>query len=154
MSALIAIFLGAGCGLAGAYAMNFFMRSVSAAYSERVDMIIALGSYFTGSLDNARSLGTTIHAAAGIFFGMVYFLIMYAIGALVFPYALFLGIGFGFFHGLVMSYGLMFYASERHPIETYKKATLEEGLLHLVGHVIFGGVAGLIGGLFGLILGA
>ena len=44
-----------------------------------------------------------------------------------------LGIGFGFFHGLIVSYGLMFYASERHPIETYKKATLEEGLLHFVG---------------------
>ncbi len=68
-------------------------------------------------------------------------------GALVFPYAIFLGIGFGFFHGLVMSYGLMFYASENHPIEKYRKATLEEGLLHLVGHIIFGGVAGLLGAL-------
>lgn len=148
------LFLGGGCGLIGAYAMNVFMRTVSAAYSERVDMIVALGSYFTGSIENARNLGTTIHAIAGIFFGMCYFLIMSAMNALVFPYALFLGLGFGFFHGLVMSYGLMFYASERHPIETYKKATLEEGLLHLVGHVIFGGVAGLIGGLISLIIGS
>jgi hypothetical protein len=41
----------------------------------------------------------------------------------------------------------MFIASERHPIEAYRKATLEEGLLHLVGHIIFGGVAGLMGSL-------
>jgi len=147
MNALAAIFMGAACGLAGAYAMNFFMRRVSAAYSERVDMIQALGSYFTGSLDNARQVGTTIHASAGVLFGMVYFSIMHAMGALVFPYAIFLGIGFGFFHGLVMSYGLMFYASENHPIEQYRKATLEEGLLHLVGHIIFGGVAGSLGAL-------
>jgi hypothetical protein len=46
----------------------------------------------------------------------------------------------------------MFIASERHPIETYRKATLEEGLLHLVGHIIFGGVAGLLAGLFALSL--
>ena len=44
----------------------------------------------------------------------------------------------------------MFIASERHPLETYRKATLEQGLLHLVGHMIFGGVAGLIGGLLAL----
>ena len=130
--------------------MNLFMRSVSSAYSKRVDMLVALGSYFTGTVDNAATLGSVIHALAGIVFGALYFLIMNAMNALIFPYAIFLGMGFGFFHGLVMSYCLMFIASERHPIEAYRKATLEEGLLHLVGHVIFGGVAGLIGGLIAL----
>ena len=88
---------------------------------------------------------------AGVIFGIVYFVVMHAMGALVFPYAIFLGIGFGFFHGLIMSYGLMFYASEKHPIEQYRKATLEEGLLHLVGHIIFGAVAGLFGALLSLV---
>jgi hypothetical protein len=147
MNTITVIILGAVCGLVGAFAMNLFMRSVSAAFSKRLDMVIALGSYFTGKTDNASNLGTLIHSVAGIVFGILYFLIFDAMGALIFPYTLFLGIGFGFFHGLIMSYGLMFYASERHPIEAYRKATLEEGLLHLVGHVIFGGVAGLIGGL-------
>ena len=144
------IILGSVCGLVGAFAMNLFMRSVSSAYSKRVDMLVALGSYFTGTVDNAATLGSVIHALAGIVFGALYFLIMNAMNALIFPYAIFLGMGFGFFHGLVMSYCLMFIASERHPIEAYRKATLEEGLLHLVGHVIFGGVAGLIGGLIAL----
>jgi hypothetical protein len=147
MEILPTITLGAICGLIGAFTMNLFMRSVSAAFSERVDMVVALGSYFTGKTENAASLGTVIHSVAGIAFGIIYFLIMNAMSALIFPYALFLGIGFGFFHGLIMSYGLMFYASERHPIEAYRKATLEEGMLHLIGHIIFGGVAGLIGGL-------
>ena len=144
------IILGSVCGLVGAFAMNLFMRSVSSAYSKRVDMLVALGSYFTGTVDNAATLGSVIHALAGIVFGALYFLIMNAMNALIFPYAIFLGMGFGFFHGLVMSYCLMFIASERHPIEAYRKATLEEGLLHLVGHVIFGGVAGLNGGLIAL----
>lgn len=152
MSILTVIILGAVCGLIGAFSMNLFMRSVSAAYSQRVDMIRALGSYFTGNTDNASGLGTMIHAVAGVVFGILYFLLMNAMQALSLPYTLFLGIGFGFFHGLVMSYALMFYASERHPIEEYRKATLEEGLLHLVGHLIYGAVAGLVGGLLLLAL--
>ncbi len=152
MSILTVIILGAVCGLIGAFSMNLFMRSVSATFSQRVDMIRALGSYFTGKTENASALGTLIHAVAGILFGIVYFLIMHAMHALTLPYTLFLGVGFGFFHGLVMSYALMFYASERHPIEEYRKATLEQGLLHLVGHLIYGAVAGLIGGLIVLAL--
>lgn len=147
MDLITALTLGAICGLIGAFAMNFFMRKVSATFSQRVDMIVALGSYFTGKVENAASLGTLLHGLSGVIFGAIYFAIMQAMSALVFPYALFLGLGFGFFHGLIMSYLLMFYASEKHPIEAYRKATLEEGLLHLVGHIIFGGVAGLIGGL-------
>ena len=150
MGLFTVIILGAVCGLIGAFAMNLFMRTVSNAYSKRVDMVIALGSFFTGTTDNAATLGTLIHSIAGIVFGVRYFLIMNAMNSLIFPYALFLGIGFGFFHGLIMSYCLMFIACERHPIEAYRKATLEEGLLHLVGHIIFGGVAGLIGGLIAL----
>ena len=152
MSLLTVIVLGVICGLIGSIAMNLFMRTVSNAYSQRVDMTIALGSFFTGTTENAATLGTAIHSLSGIVFGVIYFLIMHAMNALVFPYAIFLGLGFGFFHGLVMSYCLMFIASERHPIEAYRKATLEEGLLHLVGHIIFGGVAGLIGSLVALML--
>jgi hypothetical protein len=150
MDILPTILLGAVSGLIGAFAMNLFMRAISTAFSKRVDMVRALGSYFTGKLENAGNIGTAIHSLAGIVFGIIYFLIFNAMNALIFPYALFLGLGFGFFHGLITSYGLMFYASERHPIEEYRKATLEEGLLHLVGHIIFGGVAGLIGGLVAL----
>ena len=152
MGILTVIILGAVCGLAGAFAMNFFMRSVSAAFSKRVDMVVALGSFFTGRTDNASTVGTMIHYVTGVVFGILYFLIINAMSALIFPYALFLGIAFGFFHGLIMSYGLMFIASERHPIEAYRKATLEEGMLHLIGHIIFGGVAGLIGGLIAFAL--
>lgn len=151
MSYMTVIILGAICGLIGSFAMNLFMRTVSHAYSQRVDMVIALGSFFTGTVDRATILGTLIHSIAGIVFGILYFLLMNAMNSLSFPSAVFLGLGFGFFHGLIMSYCLMFIASERHPIEAYRKATLEQGLLHLVGHMIFGGVAGFIGGL--LVLG-
>ena len=150
MDILHALFLGAICGLVGAFAMTFFMSAVSQSFSKRVDMARALGSYFTGKAEGSGGIGRMIHGVSGVIFGMIYFAIMHTMGALIFPYALFLGIAFGFFHGLIMSYMLMFYASERHPVEEFRKATLEQGLLHLVGHIIFGGVAGLLGSLIAL----
>ena len=80
-------------------------------------------------LHNARALGTAIHAIAGLVFGMIYFLIFAAMNALVFLCALSR-------HRLRLlsrsdrELWSHVHASERHPIETYKKATLEEGLLH------------------------
>jgi len=147
MDILTAILLGAICGLIGAFVMNLFMRLVSCSFDKRADMVRALGSFFTGKLENAVLVGTAIHSVAGIIFGMIYFGIMQAMGSLSFPSSIFLGLGFGFFHGLITSYVLMLYASERHPLEEYRKATMEEGVLHLFGHMIFGLVAGLLGGL-------
>lgn len=150
MNMLPLIISGAISGLIGAFAMYAFMRAVSATFGRRVDMIRALGSYFTGKTEGAVALGASIHAVSGTVFGIFYILIFYAMKTLDFPQVLFFGIGFGFFHGLIMSYILMFYASERHPIKEYRKATMEEGLLHLVGHLIFGGVTGLVSGLTAL----
>lgn len=150
MDMVTALFLGAICGLIAAFVMNLFMRQVGRSFDRRADMVRALGSFFTGKLENASGVGTAIHSVAGIVFGMAYFAIMQAMGALIFPQAIFLGIGFGFFHGLVTSYALMFYASERHPLEDYRKATMQEGVLHLFGHIIFGAVAGLLGGLIAM----
>ena len=150
MFIIIVLFLGAFSGLIGAFAMTAFMLKVSATYGRRVDMTRALGSFFTGRLEGSLRFGKIIHSISGLVFGMLYFVIIYAIGAFVFPSPFFLGIGFGFFHGLLMSYVLMIYASERHPIEEYRQATLEQGLLHLVGHIIFGVVVGLFAALLSL----
>ena len=149
MELLPLLLTGAVGGLCGAFAMTAFMKAVSGKFSQRVDMVRALGSFFTGRLDNAEMLGRLIHAFAGLGSGLVYVLTMELMGALTFPYPVFLGIAFGFFHGLLVSYALMFVAAERHPVEQYRKATLEEGMLHLVGHLIFGLVVGLVASLAG-----
>jgi len=150
MDMITALIFGAICGLIGAFVMNLFMRAVGRSFDRRADMVRALGSFFTGKLENAASVGTAIHGVAGVCFGMIYFAIMQTMGALIFPSALFLGAGFGLFHGLIASYMLMFYASERHPLEDYRKATMQEGVLHFLGHIIFGAVAGLLGGLIAM----
>lgn len=150
MNMMIALFLGAICGLVAAIVMNLFMRGVGHRFGRSADMVRAMGSFITGKLENSAKVGTAMHGAAGIVFGMIYFAIMQSIGQLIFPNALLLGAAMGFAHGLVVSYVLTIYASERHPLEDYRKATMQEGVLHLFGHIIFGAVAGLLGGLIAL----
>ncbi|MGB0743005.1 MAG: hypothetical protein ACPGSB_00630 [Opitutales bacterium] len=147
MELLTVIIAGLIAGLLSAAGMNMFMRAVGRNFGRSADMVRALGSYFTGRMKGATATGTTIHLVAGAFFGIFYLAIIHAVGALAFPQALFLGLGIGFVHGLVMSYVLMIFASERHPLEDYRKATMQEGVLHLFGHVLFGGLVGLLGGL-------
>lgn len=152
MTIYLALFLGALCGLLAALAMNVFMRVVGSHFGRSADMVRALGSYFTGGLENATRVGTWIHGLAGVVFGMIYFAIMHSIGALVFPKAILLGLGLGFAHGLITSYALMIYASNRHPMEDYRKATIQEGVVHMFGHIIFGAVIGVLGAIAALVV--
>lgn len=145
--ALQYLMVSAVAGVAGAFAMNGFMRLVTRSGEVEVNMIEALASLFTGRLDNALRVGTAIHLGSGVFFGLVYALLMIWIQPGGLPRTLFLGLGFGFFHGLLVAYFLMFMVAERHPIEKYRKATFSVGLVHLIGHVVYGAVVGLIIGL-------
>ncbi len=142
------LFVAGIAGALGAVAMNGFMRAVSSGRGRSINMVEALASYFTGSLDNALKVGTIIHLSAGVLFGYIYTVIIMAVGIGGFVPVLFMAAGLGLVHGLLVSYGLMFYVAERHPIEKYRQATFEVGALHLVGHVIYGVVVGIVIGLF------
>jgi len=144
--------IGAVSGLIAAILMNLAMRRISATYSEEFDMTVSLGSFFTGTLENARKTGLIIHLIAGAIFGGIYYVAFHLMGFTRVPTSIFLGIGFGFIHGLCMSYVLMIYACERHPIEKYRNATFSTGVIHLIGHMIFGAIVGILGGIFTVVL--
>src|SRR5690554_4095392 len=96
-------------GTLGALGMNGFMRVITMRQPVQVNMIEALASLFTGTLEKAMLVGSLIHLASGIAFGFVYTLLFVALGIEHLPASLFLGSGFGFFHGLIVAYALMFY---------------------------------------------
>ncbi|MGC9452600.1 MAG: hypothetical protein ACP5I4_14270 [Oceanipulchritudo sp.] len=134
-------------GVVGALIMNLILRWISATFAEPVNMIEVLGSFFTGSRENAIWLGTLIHITAGAAFGTLYAWILNLIGATTVLTAFFAGIGLGFFHGLVAAYTLMVFVSERHPVQAFRQATLPVGLFHLVAHTLYGGFVGAAAGL-------
>jgi len=45
---------------------------------------------------------------------------------------------------------LVWVVSEQHPLEEFREADLAIGLSHFAGHVAFGGVIGMVVGLFSL----
>lgn len=141
---------GLVAGAAGALLMNLFLRWISATFAEPVNMIEVLGSFFTGSRRNAIQLGTLIHVLSGALFGTIYSWILTLLGAAVLPVPVFTGMGLGFFHGLVVSYILMVYVSQRHPVEAFRKSSLMVGVLYLISHTLYGGFVGLAAGLLTL----
>ncbi len=134
-------------GVAGGLAMQLAMRLIGRGNDLKGDMILALGSLITKSRDNAYRVGLIVHATAAIGFALVYTLLMVTLGYTGMPMSLMLGLGVGTLHGLIVSLMLVWVVADQHPLEEFKEADLLVGLSHMAGHVVYGGVIGLVVGL-------
>lgn len=110
-------------------------------------MVVALGGIVTRSRDSAWRVGMMLHALSAIGFAMVYAMLMLWLGSTGMPNALMVGVGAGFFHGLIVSLMLVWVVAEGHPFDEYNEAGLAVGLSHLLGHVVYGAVVGLVIGI-------
>jgi hypothetical protein len=134
-------------GVAGGLAMQLAMRLIGRGNELKGDMILALGSLITKSRDNAYRVGLIVHVTAAVGFGLVYTLLMVTVGYTEMPMSLMLGLGVGTLHGLIVSLMLVWVVADQHPLEEFKEADLLVGLSHMAGHVVYGGVIGLVVGL-------
>lgn len=131
-------------GLLGACAMRLAMQLIERAGPPTGGMVVALGSLFTRSRQNARSTGSWIYFGAAVVFGILYLVLMLRLELTAWPHAFFAGAGFGFFHGLVVSFGLTWVVSDNHPLAEFRKVTPVVFLSHFAGHIVFGAVVGLV----------
>jgi hypothetical protein len=131
-------------GLLGGAAMLLVMSLMTRSGLARGNMVIALGGMVTRSRENALRVGLILHTLSAVGFAMVYAMGMVWLGATDLPNALIFGVAAGFLHGLIVSLGLVWVVAEGHPFEEYTDAGLAVGLSHLVGHVAYGAVVGLI----------
>jgi len=134
-------------GVLGGLAMEAAMWLIGRASSVKGDMILALGSLITKSRDNAYRVGLIVHATAAIGFALVYTLLMVTLGYTHMPLSMMLGLGVGVLHGLLVGLMLVWVVADQHPLEEFKEADLMVGLSHVVGHVAYGAVVGLVVGL-------
>ncbi len=139
-----AVFYAVMAGLLGAGAMRLAMRLIERAGPPTGGMVVALGSLFTRSRENARLTGNGIYFSAAVVFGILYMVLMVRLGLTAWPHAFFAGAGFGFFHGLVVSFGLTWVISDNHPLAEFRKVTPLVFLSHFAGHIVFGAVVGLV----------
>ena len=137
-------------GLLGGGAMEVTMWLITRSGWAKGNMIIALGSLFTGSRGSAWRVGLVLHAVSAVVFAIGYTLLMLALHLNTLPGSLALGLGVGFVHGMLVSLMLVWVVAERHPLREFQEADLAIGLSHLAGHVAFGGTVGLVVGLAAL----
>src|SRR5688572_4550285 len=131
-------------GLLGGIAMEGVLWIIGRGGWARADMIVALGSMFTKARETAWRVGAMLHLASAIVFAIGYTLLMHALGFTDMPWSAALGAGVGFLHGLIVSLGLVWVVAEEHPLEEFNEAGLAIGLSHIVGHVAYGAVVGLV----------
>jgi hypothetical protein len=134
-------------GVLGGIAMEGVLWLVGRGGWAKADMVVALGSLFTKSRETAWRVGALIHSIAAIGFAMAYLLLMVALGSTALPWSMVLGVGVGFLHGLIVSLGLVWVVAEQHPLEEFNEAGMAIGLSHVLGHVFYGGMVGLVVGI-------
>jgi hypothetical protein len=134
-------------GALGVFAMEMVTWLITRDGWAKGNMIVAVGSLFTRSIQNAFRVGVIIHGISGFGFAVLYVYAMMKLGLSHLPNSFFTGIGFGILHGLVVSLALVWVVAERHPLEEFQEAGLAVGVSHFAGHVAYGAAVGLVVGL-------
>ncbi len=112
------------------------------------DMIRAVGSIITRKESNAMPVGLALHFFLGVIFAFLYVVIWSTLPIDTFSHYVILGLITGFAHGLVVSFMLVILIAEHHPLERFQQAGMGIALAHLVGHIVYGLLVGIVTGLY------
>ena len=142
-------------GIASTSLMTFALYLLHWRGFSNGDMVRALGSILTRHYENALGPGLALHYTFGVLFTFLY---VYVWG--LFPEIAADGIwryvGLGIFcgaaQGLVVSMLLVIFVAEHHPLLQFRVAGMRVALAHVLAHVVFGGVVGLMVGAMKLTL--
>jgi hypothetical protein len=130
-------------GLIGTVLMSISMGVIHRTGIANADMIRALGSLVTRSLQRAFPVGLLIHLTAGVLFAFPYTYILRSLPVTGAAAELVVGAAIGAFHGAAMSFVLLAVVAEKHPLEQFRDSGIEVGAAHVVGHVFYGAGLGL-----------
>lgn len=138
-------------GVVGTGGMTSVMYLINKMGITNARMVIAIGSIITKTRENAIRVGLVVHFTAGIFFAILYtvFFSVYGIDHLLKFVGV--GFGFGFIHGFVMSFILVIAVAEHHPLEEFRDAGFAVAVAHVLGHMVYGTLVGLVIGLSGIL---
>jgi hypothetical protein len=131
-------------GLAGTLAMAVVMSAITKTGLANADMVRAIGSIVTRSLDRALLVGGALYTAGGVVFAL-----LYAVALSLFPVTGFwptfgASTVLGFAHGFVMSFVLVAVVAENHPLEQFRDSGFRVALAHVLGHVAYGASVGAV----------
>jgi hypothetical protein len=135
----------------GAGAMAGVLWGITRSGLSNARMVVAIGSLLTRSYEKATLVGGFVHAAAGVFFGLIYTLILVAVGHPGVGANLLLGALIGLVHGIMMALVLVATVAEEHPLPEFQQRGFDIAISHALAHVVYGAVVGAIVGASGLL---
>jgi hypothetical protein len=134
-------------GIIATAGMTGFLWIMDKTGKINANMVRALGSALTRSIDTSFVPGIIIQFLSGIMFAFIY---IYALHLLqlnnVYSYML-AGSIIGFGHGFAFSF-IMVILAEHHPVEKFKNAGFQVAIIHFIAHIVYGFLIGLIAGLY------
>jgi len=136
-------------GIIGTSVMEMLFRMCIKSGVGNVDMVRAIGSLITKSMDSAYKVGVIVHYISGIFFAFVYAIIFILFDVTVVLKYAGAGIIIGFIHGTIVSFLLIIAVAEHHPLKEFQTVGFSVALAHWAGHLLFGLSVGLVFGLMG-----
>ncbi len=140
------IFTALIAGLVATAGMTTLLWMIDRFKWANANMVRALGSALTRSVEASLFPGLIIQFTSGIIFALIY---LYALQVLQLSTVLSLVIGggiIGFAHGFAFSF-IMLILSEHHPVEQFQKAGFQVAISHFLAHVVYGMLIGLVAGL-------
>ena len=145
------LFFSVLAGWIGTAGLTGFLLLLTRAKVTNANMVVALGSLLTHSRERAVEVGVIIHIISGTIFGVLYTCILMAIGDSGVGTKLLFGLLIGVLHGVAVAICLVATVADCHPLEEFRGIGFGVGLAHWIGHVIYGGLVGLVIGVSGLI---
>ncbi len=131
-------------GIIATLGMTTFLWIVTRLKLCNVDMVKAIGSWYTRKEETAFLPGLLVHLTAGVLFCFAYLFLFSVLPnseKVTFIYAIF-GAGIGFVHGMVVALCLVVLVAEHHPVPKFKKAGVRVAAYHFLAHIIYGLIIG------------
>ena len=125
-------------GTLGVGAMTLIMMLFSKLRVAEGNMILAMGSLITKKEQNSFSLGLVMHLSGGVFFAILYSLVLIRVPEAQIGALPAIGLGLGLIHGLVFSSVLITSVADFHPHERFRSPSVSDAVSHVLGHCVFG----------------
>jgi hypothetical protein len=137
-------------GVFGTLGMSVFLYVISKSVYKNTDMVKALGSLVTKSLNNAFQVGISLHIISGIVFAFIYAIILAIFNVHGLSACLGGSLIIGFIHGGVVSFLLIPAVAESHPLHRFRIEGFSVAIAYWAAHIVYGLIVGIIIGAVGL----
>ena len=129
-------------GMIATTGMSLTMWFITRSKIAEADMIRALGSLVTKKKNNAFQVGLLIHFVSGVAFAIPYSLVLDILNIERVLISTLSGAVLGFFHGFIVSFMLVAFVAQNHPLEEFREPGLSIAASHIAGHIVYGLLVG------------